>query len=325
MHKSFLSLLKCPSTNEDFELKIEEENSEEIIKGVLISKVSKKKYNIINGIPRFVDINNYSKSFGIQWKKWAKTQFEEENKNKIMENYTSKMLYKITELNKDNLNDKLILEVGCGSGRFLDVLSTSNAKLVGIDNSSSIDVTKNNLKGSDKSKLLLIQCDTNDLPFKKNIFDHIFSIGVLHHTPSPSQTIKKISDIIKQKGSFSLSVYNKNSYYDLPNVNAWRKFFNLLSPIFSFYPALFYSYFTVFILRPFTKISKILDYLIRIPFPFCNEPDIKWSLLDTFDSVTPKYQSTHETYEVYSWLKSNNFNNIRPTNWGSASFKGYKN
>ncbi len=324
MHKSFVKFLKCPLSEEDLKLNIIEENNDEIITGKLINKSKNINYEIINGIPRFVSPKNYSKSFGMQWKKWSRVQFDRDNIGKPMENYTSKMLNRITELDKENLKDKKILEIGCGSGRFLDVLSDKNCFLFGIDNSASIDETKKNLDFMDKKKILLLQCDTYNLPFKNNLFDHIFSIGVLHHTPKPDSVIAKIYDLIKNKGSFSFSVYNKNSYYDLPNVNFWRKLFNFLSPIFSFYPAMIYSYFTIFLLRPITKIHKIFDLIIRIPFPFCNEPDFKWSLLDTFDSVTPKYQSTHETYEVYMWLKKNKFLEIKPTNWGAASFKGYK-
>ena len=70
---------------------------------------------------------------------------------------------------------------------------------------------------------MLLQCDTYNLPFKNNLFDHIFSIEFLHHTPKPESIDIKIYDLIKNKGSFSFSVYNKNSD-DLPNVNFWRKF-----------------------------------------------------------------------------------------------------
>ncbi len=324
MHKKFLKIFKCPYSNKNLLLDITKEKEDIILDGYLYTDDTKYKYPIINGIPRFVDSNNYSKSFGWQWKKWSKVQFEENNIGKPMQNHTTEMFNAITEMNYSNLSNDYILEIGCGSGRFLDILKNKNCTIIGIDNSESIDVTYKNLENVDKTKLLLVQCDTYNLPFKDSSFNHIYSIGVLHHTPNPTKIINNIFKILKSKGSFSLTVYNKNSYYSLPNVNMWRKFFNFLHPFLGFYPALIYSYFTVIFLRPITRLNKIFDILIRIPFPFCNEKDFKWSLLDTFDSVTPKYQNTYETYEVYNWLKNNNFTNIVPTNWGSCSFKGQK-
>lgn len=324
MHKKFLQILKCPNTHKDLLLEIVKQKNEIVTEGFLFTDDNKHRYQIIKGIPRFVDSNNYSKSFGWQWKKWGKIQFEENNIGKPMQNHTTNMFNSVTEMNYSNLNNDYILEIGCGSGRFLDVLKEKDCTMVGIDNSASIDVTNSNLKNVDKSKLLLVQCDTYKLPFKDSSFNHIYTIGVLHHTPNPTKIIKNIYKILKHKGSFSLTVYNKNSYYSLPNVNIWRKFFNLLNPIFGFYPALIYSYFSIIFLRPIARLNKFLDIIIRIPFPFCNEDDFNWSLLDTFDSITPRFQNTYETYEVYSWLKLNKFINIVPTNWGSCSFKGEK-
>ena len=38
-------------------------------------------------------------------------------------------------------------------------------------------------------------------------------------------------------------------------------------------------------------------------------------VLDTFDSVTPSYQSAHTVYEVQSWFKKMNFKDIRIASW----------
>ena len=93
-----------PINEEDLKLTIEE-NKDEIITGKLINKSKNINYEIINGIPRFVNTNNYSKSFGLQWEKWSRVQFDSNNIGKPMENYTSKML-KITEFDKENLKNK---------------------------------------------------------------------------------------------------------------------------------------------------------------------------------------------------------------------------
>ena len=59
-------------------------------------------------------------------------------------------------------------------------------------------------------------------------------------------------------------------------------------------------------------------------FPFVDLPDKNWSILDTFDSVTPTYASTHDREEVIDWLCGADFHDIKPTNWGETSFLARK-
>ena len=89
-------------------------------------------------------------------------------------------------------------------------------------------------------------------------------------------------------------------------------------------PALLYTFVTVSVFGPISKISRSLGRIFKIPFPFISLPDKNWSLLDTFDSITPSHQSGHEPYEVFSWFKNSGFKNIEPTNLGNTSWKGYK-
>jgi len=84
MHKKFIKYFVDPKTNETLELIIEERMRDKIISGLL--KSLSNEYPIVRGIPRFVDFkkNNYIDSFGFQWGKWPRTQFESENIGKPM-------------------------------------------------------------------------------------------------------------------------------------------------------------------------------------------------------------------------------------------------
>lgn len=46
--------------------------------------------------------------------------------------------------------------------------------------------------------------------------------------------------------------------------------------------------------------------------------------LDTFDSITPGFQSAHESYEVFQWFKKAGLIEIEPSNWGFTSYHGLK-
>ena len=96
MHKSFVKYFIDMETGEPLELIIKKEIGDFIETGCL--KSSQNQFPIIKGIPRFIrGKDNYSQSFGYQWKKWGKVQLESENIDKPMQGHTSKMFNTITD------------------------------------------------------------------------------------------------------------------------------------------------------------------------------------------------------------------------------------
>jgi len=319
MHKSFAKYFIDTETGEPLELIIDISKGDFIESGVL--KSSQNQYPIIRGVPRFInEKDNYSKSFGYQWDRWGKVQFESENIDKPMQGHSSRMFNIITgNIMIDMNEDDLIIDIGCGSGRFIDVIKMKhNNRIIGIDYSNAVETAHNNFKYD--ANVCIIQADALNLPFKSGTFNGSFSIGVLHHTPNPALGVKEAYRILKKGSWFAISVYSKKSYYDKPIVKYYRKIFIFLMPLFSYYPAILYSYLAIYFLRPISKNIRLLRPIIMKLFPFVDLPDKKWSILDTFDSITPSYASTHENNEVHDWLNNSGFINIVDTNWGSTSF-----
>jgi len=54
MKKDFVDIICCPICKGDLELEIEQEEKNEIIKGVLTCKECKTSYHIENGIPNLL-------------------------------------------------------------------------------------------------------------------------------------------------------------------------------------------------------------------------------------------------------------------------------
>lgn len=313
MDIKFLKFLVDPLTKEELILKNEIIIKNQIEYGLLISKSN--KYEITNGIPRFVSDDNYSENFGWQWNKWSTLQFEENNLNKPMEKHTHNMFFKITNWKNSDIENKYILDLGCGSGRFSDLIVSYKGTPILVDNSNAIDVAKNNLKPKTKNAIF-IQCDILNLPFKESVVDNAFSIGVLHHTPDPKKGVLEAYRVLKNNGSFALSVYSKDSLYNFPIVHIWRKVFRTLKPIFGLSPAFFYSQFFGRINFYISRIHRYLTYPIRLIFPTIVLKDIEWSVLDTFDAITTSYQSGHTFDELYEWFKISNFKTITDGSWG---------
>jgi ubiquinone/menaquinone biosynthesis C-methylase UbiE/uncharacterized protein YbaR (Trm112 family) len=321
MNRNFVDLLVDPFSHERLRLESPVfSTSDEIIEGYLIGNTN--QYPIINGVPRFVQSENYTSSFGYQWNKWSKVQFDSENINGPMAGYTTKMWEEIMNDLKELGPNSLVLDIGCGPGRFIEVALSKGAKVIGLDYSNAVNAAYKNFEGN--PNVCIVQADALNMPFALETFDYIYTIGVLHHTPNPYKGVEEAYRVLKQSGVFGISVYGKAGYYDFPTVQLWRKLFNVLRPAFGNFPPLAYTYFVVNVFGPIRNLFPALGRFIKLFFPFISIPDKRWSILDTFDSITPSYQSAHESYEVFKWLEKCGFEDIKPSNWGFTSYTGKK-
>jgi len=159
------------------------------------------------------------------------------------------------------------------------------------------------------------------LPIRSRTVDGAYSIGVLHHTPDPERGFRQIIGTVREGGWVSVVVYGKGGYYDSPRVALWRSLFRALSPMLGVRPPLLYSYLGAYVIYPLGKVPG-LGHLLRLVFPVVRLADPQWRLLDTFDSVTPTYQSAHESYEVFRWFKHAGLVDIEPSNWGFSAYHG---
>ena len=76
MEKQLLDLLRCPKTGQYLTLEADENGSQLIDVGWLISEDGQNRYPIRNGIPRFVPQSNYADNFGMQWNHFRQTQLD---------------------------------------------------------------------------------------------------------------------------------------------------------------------------------------------------------------------------------------------------------
>ena len=86
-------------------------------------------------------------------------------------------------LDLSSIEDKIVMEVGSGSGRIIKNLLKYNPKLIiSVEPSEAINVAKlNNKHASHKISFKQIKCEELDL---KNEVDFCFSLGVIHHIPN---------------------------------------------------------------------------------------------------------------------------------------------
>ncbi|MHA1526013.1 MAG: class I SAM-dependent methyltransferase [Promethearchaeota archaeon] len=138
-------------------------------------------------------------------------------------------------LNNLELNQKKILDAGCGTGLLLEFInslkqnSTVNYHYIGMD------ITLNMLKEFQSKpltkkmqwKVNLILADIESLPFRENIFDIIFSITSFQNLPNLTKGIKETLRVGQDKGEVRFSILKKKLKIEQLNTLLKSLFTNL--------------------------------------------------------------------------------------------------
>lgn len=104
----------------------------------------------------------------------------------------------------ENVRNKNVLDLGCGPGIHAKLLTKRGAKVTGIDNSKvSINLARIE---SPKSKFII--GDIENLPFKSNNFDMVFSSMVIDHLKDWNKVLNEVNRVLKKNGIFVFSIYN---------------------------------------------------------------------------------------------------------------------
>jgi ubiquinone/menaquinone biosynthesis C-methylase UbiE len=292
----------------------------------LLSEDGQTKIEIVNDVPRFVPDSNYADNFGMQWNHFSKTQLDSHSNQPI----SYDRFWSSTRWNKDDLKSKLVLDVGCGSGRFAEVALNAGAFVVALDYSSAVDSCYNNLRNY--PNLLVIQADVYQLPFAENTFDFIYSLGVLQHTPNVEKAFAALIPPLKSGGKICVDFYEKS-------------FKSILLP--------------KYWLRPLTKkmdkrklfivlenrvegLMKLSRFLSSVPYlgnllkrlvPVANYDGVhplnetqifEWALLDTFDWLSPEYDNPQNSRTVRKWCETYKLNQIEVEKIGHLVGRGVK-
>jgi len=291
MKKDLLEILCCPIHKTELEL-IDDEgaNGSEICDGFLICEYG-CKYPVIRGIPRFVSEENYTESFGFQWRKHSQIYMGNEKQRDIWELFKRK-----TALDEDQVRGKVFLDVGVGTGGYAKGVIDREGRAIGIDLSLAVEAAQENIGNNINCNI--VQADLFNLPFKREVFDGIYSIGVLHHTPNCKRAFQGLIYFLKKGGVISIWVYSVQRGLKIFLSEELRKITTKIPKKLLYYLCLIaIPYYLVY---KIPILGKIID---KIMPPISKEPSWEDRLLDTFDWYSAIYQSKHTYPEVYRWFK----------------------
>lgn len=102
----------------------------------------------------------------------------------------------------------LVVDVGCGTGLFCELLTMRGFRVVGID--FSIEMLRRAKKAITLQKVFLVCCDSDFLPLRDNIFCGAFSVTLLQNLPNPMLSLNEIVRVCKKGSMVHLSVLSKS-------------------------------------------------------------------------------------------------------------------
>ena len=250
---------------------------------------------------------HYATSFGLQWDKYRNVQIDRFNGTQASYNH----LKMFALGNLDVLRGKTILEIGSGAGRFTDYLVDIGAKVITVDPSA---IFHNVALGA--PNLISIRADLFDVPVKRELIDVVFCRGVVQHTADTRKAIARLFDYVRPGGLVMFDVYHFKWFTPFV-AKYWIRPFTRNIPASTFIPfaekwvprLLWFKNRFVKPLLPKGKFGRNLAAQIVPVADFTDaselspESRIRWSVLDTVDMYTPRYDGPMTWRGVMKLLK----------------------
>ncbi len=245
---------------------------------------------IARGVPRFVPLSEcYADSFGRQWNRYDVARPEEDEAT----------FHVKTGVHPADLEGRLVLDAGCGGGRYAAMAGLKGARLIGVDLSAAVEKAAALCKPL--SNVLIVQADLLDLPLAEQAFDLVYSIGVLHHTPDPRTAFHQIARCVKPGGRLAVWLYRRNTAPQEWLNTALRAVTTRMQP------------------RVLEPLCAGLGVVGGIPVlnrslnkiaNFSNHADWTLRVCDNFDWYAPRYQSHHTIDELKRWFAEEHFGDV---------------
>jgi SAM-dependent methyltransferase len=279
---TLVHLLRCPACRAELEPASETASS-------LCCKGCGSSYAVERGVPRLAG-ETYVASFGRQWNRYDVARDEEDEATFAVK----------TGIAPRDLNGRLVLDAGCGGGRYARLAGRSGARVVGVDLSAAVD--KAAALCAELPEVTIVQADLLDLPLAEGIFDVAFSIGVMHHSPDPRRAFAQVAARVRPGGRLAVWLYRRNT-----RPQEWLN--STLRAVTTRLPArlLEAGCLGLGVVGGLPVLKQTLNKVAN----FSNHPDWTLRVCDNFDWYSPRYQSHHTAAELESWFRAEGFDDLR--------------
>jgi len=267
-----------------------------------------ERYPVVNDVGIFLPqevsslVEQTAESFGYEWEKFRDIQPDYQ---KIGKDY-------FDLIDRPDIDDKLVLDCGCGIGRWTKFL-VDNFKprwLYCIDLSRAVFIAARHLKNS--KNVSVFQGDIYRMPFKNEYFDFIYSLGVLHHLPDVDKAFNILSKKLKKGGKLLVYLYyaldNKPFYFKLflkPIILLRRITIRLPKNILY----IFSKIFVIVIYLPLIYLGKLLKK--DLPLGYYKDKGLQVIFNDCFDRLSAPLEKRFTRSEILALFEKNGLKEVK--------------
>ena len=250
---------------------------------------------ILDPEPARLDQSRTKSAYALQWNRFRIVRPEEDRAT-----FRGR-----TGLSPADLAGAVVLDGGCGMGRYLRVAAEGGpSRLIGLDLSGAVHAARDLSRGLEG--VSVVQGDLLRPPFAPGRFDQIYSLGVLDHTPAPRAAFLALAKLLKPGGRIVVWVYPKEKPALERVMNAHRAvsarlplpvllgLCRLTAPIGEWKRRLMAS------TNRFVARAGVVLNVLTIGVSMHPDPEVR--VCDTLDWYAPKYLSRHTPDEVRGWF-----------------------
>jgi SAM-dependent methyltransferase/uncharacterized protein YbaR (Trm112 family) len=238
-------------------------------------------------------------SFGFEWQRFPEMYAE----------WEKQFLDYMQPHPPDFFRGKLILDAGCGNGRFAYYAAKYGAEVWAIDLGPAVEVAAKNTESL--GNVQVIQADLHNPPFALESFDFIYSLGVLHHLPDPEFAFRNLLKFLRPGGEVQIYLYWKPEHRPIKAllfsaVSAARRFTTRLphdAVYFLAFPTALIAF--LFFVWPY-RIMKRVPFLSRIaeelPMKQYASLPFRVCVNDQLDRLSAPIENRYTRSDVQNWM-----------------------
>lgn len=325
MRSWLLEYLVCPDCGEFLQATPEIAADEDLETGTLTCRGCAAAFPIVRGVPRMagsvtdLDKQRTTDAFGWQWQ-----EFEHVYANQS--SMQAEFLDWVAPLDAAFFSGKLVLDAGCGMGRFsVSAAGLGAGRVIGVDLSESVEAARHFSR--DLPDVAIVQADIYRLPFR-DPFDFAFSIGVIHHLPDPEAGIASVAKHVKPGGSLFAWVYGyENNEWIVNIVNPIRERFTSRLPRRALHAL---SWAITAVVQPVLRLyrpEKRTDLGRFLPYyPYMHwlsQYDFRHNLVVIFDHLVAPTAFYVKREELRSWFERAGFPRMEISARNNNSWRGH--